>query len=443
VIGITSTFTYLASGVLWDYYVWPAQFSGNFDYDSAGRCGVDDSYLFDAANSYNLSAVVFYCNQWLDKRNASPTASSIAVDGQNAYAAGAIGNGFSTTPGFQTITWSFSQAPNGDGRIVETTPIMFCPNNPAPPLTAVNCPSLTDSGVRINRTIDQDHDGLVAVVNDDVVSTDGAAHTVSLSYRQSYCLGRPGCTPTPQFTFPGQAPVTNPANGDVLSTSLPAAGTIFASNPTLADGDVTGGRGALTYFPAADSATAYDARDFELNYNNRSVPATGSLHIAAIFSQSFAQAQLDGLVAEAVKRITPQPTFGAAVKAKASYDKKKKKTILSTGQSVNCPATGQPCAITASFSTKVLLPKKKHSKKKRYKTYKFGSIKLTGIPGSVTPVTFILSKTGSKLLQTYKKLKFNFTFAVTAGPNASANLTSVATVKAPKLPKPKPKRRKH
>jgi hypothetical protein len=448
VIGVSLTSSQSSGGTLWDYYIWPAQFSGNFDFDSAGRCGVDDSYLFDVANSYKRTAVVYYCNQWLTVTNHSPNAAAIQVDGQSAYASSAPGLNFAALPGYQPITYSFSQAANGDAKIIETTPILFCSTGIAPPLTTATCPGFTDSGVRLNRTMEQDHDGLVAVVADDFVSTNGAPHSISLSYRQSHCLGRPGCVPKPQFTFPGGAPITNPANGDVLSTSLPAASTIYAANPNVADGDVTAGRGALTIYPAADSAVALNARDFQLNYDGRTVPATGSLHITAIFSQAYGQAQLDGLAAEAAKRITPQPTFAAPLKATAKYDKKKKKTVYKTGQSVNCPATGIACAITASLATTVKLPakkSKKHSKKKakpRYKTYKFGTIALNGIPGSVTPVEFTLSKTASKLLQTYKKLKFTTTLEVTAGPNASASSTTSATVKAPKLPKPKKHKKK-
>lgn len=431
-----------------DYYKFFGQRSGSFDYDSANSCGLGDGYLNEPQQLF-FSTSTFFCNQWFHD-TPDNTKSTLQIDGVNAFAAYRARD-LPASAGFQPLTVSHTVdlLSTGNATITESQVLMTCPNNVYPP-TAVNCAAVAPLPVRFDRKITQDHDGLVSTIVDEYVSTDGKPHSLSVGYIQTFCFSVNICNAVShQYSFPGQAPVTQPTAGTVINGPFPASSTIFASDPNAADGALTSGRAAITIFPAADNAVATNAREFNLNWNNRTVPATGPLRISASFAQAFTQTQLVALAADGARAITPQPSISAA-KPSAKYDKKLKRVKLTTNQVVNCPADGASCAITAKIQTKVKLPAKKSKKgkkgkkkpKAKYKTYKFKALVVTGAPGSATVLKLVLPKSANALLKKYKKLTYTVTTSVTAGPYAATSATAKFSAKSPKFPKPKKKKKK-
>src|SRR4051794_35638890 len=128
-------------GVIYDYYAFGGQFTGSFDYDSLGGCGVDDSYLYNPATfAYSTQ---FYCNQWIASSNSANTATGIQVGGENAYTPTAARNeGLTDSVGFPAVTYSVASNPvTGDLTIAESEPIVKCENN-VYPASFATCPVL-------------------------------------------------------------------------------------------------------------------------------------------------------------------------------------------------------------------------------------------------------------------------------------------------------------
>ena len=102
------------AGQPYDFYIWGQQLGAADDYESAGSCGLDDSYLFDS--ELNLSTMTFYCNDWFDsfenfENEAASTRSQVQVDGANAYLPADAEEINSEASGFPTLTYSYSQDP--------------------------------------------------------------------------------------------------------------------------------------------------------------------------------------------------------------------------------------------------------------------------------------------------------------------------------------------
>jgi hypothetical protein len=271
--------------------------------------------------------------------------------------------------------------------------------------------------------------------------------TLNIAYEQDQYLGLVIDSAHTTYAFPNGGSLADAAQYTQVTGPFASPSTIFVTDPSRPDGEVTTGRGALTMFPGADSAVAGNSKDvYFLQYNGKVVAAGGTYRIDGVFSQSFGQAQLNGLVAEASVAVTPQPTFGPKTKSSLKLDKKKKHITYVSGQSVLCPATGQACAISGKLTAKVKLPAKKHKKgskkkpKAKYKTYTLGKFTKTAAPGSTTALNLKLGATAVKLFKQYGKLNTTFVVNVTAGPYATATNTFVAKLKSPKFSKAKKKK---
>lgn len=442
---------FLSAGRAYDFFDFAGQANGSWGYDSTADCGISWGQLNDPAFNY-ASAYTFNCNQLLHDykpTSASTPIAGLQVNGLNAYgpyhfsAAGAGSGG-----GSPTLTHSITVDPvTRDATIVSTEGFSTCPANAIDPGSS-NCATATDTGVSLSRRIEQNHAGLMSRVIDVYKNNTGAPVTLNIAYEQDHYFGVTNDADHIAYAFPNGTTVTDGTQFTQVNGPFASPSTILISDPTKPDGDVTVGRGALTMFPGADSAVFDNKNTYFLQYSNKVVPAGGTYRIEGAFSQSFGQAQLNGLVAEASRIVTPQPAFGAQAKSSLKLDKKKTHIAYVSGQSVLCPATGQACAITGALTTKVKLPakkRKKGSKKKpkaKYKTYTIGKFSATGAPGSVTPLNIKLGITAVKLFKQYGKLNTTFVVNVSAGQYASASSTFVAKLKSPKFPKPK-KKKKH
>jgi hypothetical protein len=362
--------------------------------------------------------------------NHNQTASPVKIDGQNAYVPGAVDESY---PGFIDTTYSFAADPtNGNLSLVEHDALLTCPGETYD-VGLTSCPALVNSGIRLDRTITQDHEGQQSRVSDKWVNTTGAPHTLTLAYSNGFDDPIDAQFPigtTVQLATPGQSvvgPFAAPSTTSIAVNGFP-------------DNSPTRARGAITTYPGADSAIFANSSRFFLNYAT-TIAAGGTYSVDSVYNQAFSGAEVAQLAAAARASLTPiappvalQPTFGKATTAKATYSKKTKKITLSTGRSVICPAGGPACAVSGKLTSKVLIAKKKGKKKAKYKTYTIGTLKVTAQPGTTEALSLVLSKSSAKLLLKYRKLKITVPISVNAG---AASQSATFTVTAPKIPKKK------
>jgi hypothetical protein len=437
----------IVSGHVADFYDFAAQTAGSWGYDSTNSCSISYSQLNEQVTN-RASTFVFDCNQYFadyKPSSSSPVISGLRVNGLNAYGATAFwSTGAGAGGGYPPLAHTFSVDPaTHDATITEASGFSTCPANAVAP-DGTNCATATDTGLTLSKVMHQDHAGLVARVTDDYKNNTAAPMTLNIAYKQYMWLGLLTKATSFAMAFPNGTNAVDAAPYATVGGPFASPSTIYISEPTKADGDVTSGRGAITMYPGADGAVFESKYQFYLLYN-RTIPPGGTLRIDASFAQAYGQAQVAALASESYPLLTPQPSFGPKTKSSLKLDKKKKHIAYVSGQSVLCPAVGQPCAISGKLTTKVKLPakkRKKGSKKKpkaKYKTYTLGKITTTGAPGSTTALNVKLGTQAIKLFKKYGKLKTTFVVNVSAGPYAAASQTFVTKLKSPKFPKPKKK----
>jgi hypothetical protein len=287
-----------------DYYVWGQQLTGADDYYSAGDCGLDSAYLFDS--SFERTAVTFECADYWSFKNGDNTRSELQVDGADAYLPGNLFTINNEASGYPALTYSYSQNPlNGDLTIEESNPVVKCASDDFPP-DATSCPSVSSTGVRIDRTIEQTDDGHLVTIADRFVSTDGKAHSVdSLSENDQYFNGN---GPNIAYKFPGEASYSMHAEGEDVSFSSDTPGVIDIHVDSSTDGDQTTGRGAIVFDrPASPAHFKYVSSivsEFEV-HQSIDVPANGSSQVRFAYASAYTQAEVDALARQAKNAFTP------------------------------------------------------------------------------------------------------------------------------------------
>ncbi|MCW3065323.1 MAG: Ig-like protein [Solirubrobacterales bacterium] len=174
-----------------DYYVDSPGFKGAPQYESAGDEGLYNYY--GVTNRQNFGRANYA--SWSDGAGLFDYSyrsgeSGIQVDGKNAYNnanAPSFDPGppatYGKPPGYEPLASDVQVSPTtGDVKITESTPLYICPGGAFPGTDSSNCPTLEKTGVRFDRTILQQQDGLVIRVSDNYVSTDGNVHQVKLHY---------------------------------------------------------------------------------------------------------------------------------------------------------------------------------------------------------------------------------------------------------------------
>lgn len=287
-----------AQGNLYDYYVFAAKPAAGFDFDSLGSCEVDDSYLTNPATL--TLASLHYCNAWLPDNNGDPsgsTRSSTQVNGQDAYAPGAL-PGLWDESGFIPLSYTSSfDAAQGTVTVQATQTLMAC-NAPATyPPSPANCPSFHSTGVREKSIVTTASGGHVARVTQTFSNANGKAHVLDLLFWQDEYSAD---NTAPGFRFPGQSAFA--------SRAAPYSFTAFPSGPSsifvIGDPNTTPSLsnpiGAITYSRRPQSATfispaGANAAVFLMHYHVK-VPASGSVTFHWAFSDAAsrgAEAQLE------------------------------------------------------------------------------------------------------------------------------------------------------
>jgi len=285
-----------------DYYVETGNRRGRAELRSAGSRGLKDLL------GVHPEALGTYTRDTWDggaslQTEAKDAASTIEVDDRVAYAAGSI-------PRLVYAPEERPTAPEGfDGLEVELTldertgrvtveesqRILRCNRWDRTQPRPVDCTSVLDTGVRLERTITFDAEHAIADVDDRWISTDGQAHRLRLAYEHDADE-----SDRPLWRFPGDPRFTFRADQDRVRPKGP--GTVFVRGPE-------GGMavGALSYAPAP-ATFIFDGKDVLSEINELTVPAGGVLPIRRTFAiaenviaaEALAQRTEDGFAGPAV-----------------------------------------------------------------------------------------------------------------------------------------------
>jgi hypothetical protein len=373
-------------GAAYDYYDWGQQLGAADDYVSLGAGGLWDSYLFDEA--YGLDATIFYTNASLWQGKTGDTRSSIKVDGQDAYATAAAASitprsaacpptcdGSRDNPGFPALTYTFAQnTTTGDVTIQESENLVRCPTGVAYPPTHATCSAFTATGVKLDRTIVQDHSGRVVHISDSFASTDGAQHAIDLQYHNAQYLTA-SQTANIGYQFAGQTAYAGHVVGDTVA--VPARpGSVYIKNLHAEDGDPSTGQGSITYSVPPSQVLFVSQRfavssEFVLGYAG-TVPASGALSYAFGYVSGFTTAGVVADTLEVLHGFTPckvpklkgktksqaKKALTAAYCALGTVKKAKSKTVKKGRVISSTPKAG----VTKPFGTKVNLKVSKGKK---------------------------------------------------------------------------------
>ncbi len=294
---------------IYDDYLASTTLQGWWGWDSASSCGPYGKVF--APGSFRISSrYVSDCEASLFQRNEQGTTASIVLDTHYAYLAsaahqihpGASGQAYisASPPVFDQSTGNLSQT--------ETEELVRCVASDGSAVDLVNpsessCAGFVSMGVELIRTVSTDQSGLQAQVTDQFRSTDAATHTISLDYAEEQ--GSSGSLPS--YRFPGQSEFAALSEGaDVVPPSAAPATIYFQANPLAVEPESghENPRGAITLASEPDSIHAARDEALEFIYSSRTIPATGSLTLVQILSQSLTQGQVETLGAHAEERLS-------------------------------------------------------------------------------------------------------------------------------------------
>lgn len=241
----------------------------------------------------------------------------IVVDGRYAMPLAQVGDRRSR------VVSQTTDPANGDIRVVTRTPIGLIS------LTDDESVSAEDSGLDLERTIVQDHDGRQITYSDVVASVDGRAHQVELRYGAGTLptgfdndldVAEPASFRVP-WAASGDAYVV-PTDETAFGPAPSGAATIWMHAPRLQpapDEELLRRRASTRQTalpPRAEGAVTYDAPpsdgrfvsgDYFVARFIRDVPAGGSTSVRHTYSQDITEAGLAELVRDARGENTPTP----------------------------------------------------------------------------------------------------------------------------------------
>jgi hypothetical protein len=315
-ISVSDQFSHSSGGNLFGYFVLAGTLPWSWAVQSAGECPINSSFATDPSTLGSFS--LFVGNACLPQSSGVGTAagkrSSLMVDSLNAYTPAAISN-LTSLAGFEPLTYTAGFDANHDAAIItDTETPTICASPATFPPTSTTCPSLRDSGIRLQQTTVLLPSGQVARVTQRLTSVDGKPHTIDVLFKQSVSAQSSGDSPGFQF----------PAQGSFATQSVPYSFSTFPAGPgsIIVISDAAGFLpatsnpiGAITYSRPPQSVDFISAKGaqtatFLMHYVD-SVPADGSV----VYDWSFSQASSSGSLStlEAIERdrfYNPSVTIG-------------------------------------------------------------------------------------------------------------------------------------
>jgi hypothetical protein len=284
-----------------DYYASSPQLKGYFRYYAIGDCGIGWSKPFVGSGFRETSDGMWSCASYVGASDYTGSRSAMRVDGIDAYSAASAptsvpngsGPGSVSIYGAPGITYSYSVDPaSGNVVISENQDLVKC--QPASgqsagyPANSNNCASLVATGVRLSRTITQDHEGRLATFADAYSSTDGPAHSLDVEYHNGTSLS----SSYAEWKFPGQS-YMGYGQSDTVTLPSSSTGTIYVHDTRYAEGPREP-TGSISYATLPDRAVFGNAGRLVLQYR-RTVPAAGAVTITQAYGQAGTQADIRAL----------------------------------------------------------------------------------------------------------------------------------------------------
>lgn len=288
-----------------DYWVGIAQSGAFNDYDSAGSCGLCDTYLF-APGTKAKSNGIWWANSGLFMPRAFDNRMAVKVDGVNTYDASTTSVGISRfnvnltdNAGFPSVLESHTIDPlTGDLTIKEHSPNAACaPQAATFPPTEASCESFADSGVLLEREIRQTDNGLRVTIADHWKSVDGQPHSLDAVYEDTVHAANAmsaGHEARLDFTWTadgfsrydaGQIPLPDGAPATILAkTDRSVTETGDEKNPFGAV--VLGSRPSEIRIFDRVGDLAYKTNRWDTRYE-RSIPAGGEVVITVAYVADF------------------------------------------------------------------------------------------------------------------------------------------------------------
>lgn len=292
------------SGTTYDFDVLTSQPGGGADYESAGDCGIDYSWLYPGGSGFYWDSYFtgpWDCNQYLPRADGLYRSSSVVVDGHNAYLPAQANNINNAGAGMPGITFSQSlDHSTGVETINETEGLAYCTDSGGNIVDAYqpSCDHWTPAPIKLVRGYVENHNGNQSTVTDQWQSTDGASHPVRLDYEEdfNYCY----------IQLPGEGAPSNCSHTSGQEVAVPAIApaTIYAYNYPF-DSSTESPTGGMTYMDKPDRIVFNSGYSLQRVYN-RTVPATGSLTEQTVYSDGITRAAAAAL-AQAAQGATSAP----------------------------------------------------------------------------------------------------------------------------------------
>jgi hypothetical protein len=304
-ISVSDQFTHSSQGSMYGYYILSGTLPWSFAFQSLGDCPVISSFATDSSTLGSFS--LFAGNACLPRSSgvgvAAGTRSSLQIDGLNAYAPAAI-SALASQPGFEPLSYGSLFNGSHDTVIVTETDTPTICNPPATfPPTTTTCPSLHDSGIRVQQTTRLLPGGQVARVTQRFSSVDGRGHSVDALFSQS--IQAPSSGESPGFEFPGQSSFATHSQPDSFAAFPAGPGSIIAIGDASGFLPATSNPiGAITYSRPPTSVDFVSSKGNQtatlLMHYGDTVPAGGSITYDWSFTQASSSLSLQGL--EAIER---------------------------------------------------------------------------------------------------------------------------------------------
>jgi hypothetical protein len=295
-LGVGSTQRSLIDGApsgdaLYDYEDKAVTAGAVNDYLSASGFGFADSWLFDADGASGHGLWANAATLQVGGRDGHAGRSEITVDGHDAYTPRGVVDLNSDLAGpvpQMSVTDDFDPA-TGAVTIHETDPLVFCgdgsggivePTDDARPY----CPEYLPAPAVLERTITEARGGRDTTIADAFTATDGATHTLALSYDNPLTHGNE--------RFPGESGYTTHDDGATPSLGGDGHGAIFLEQ-THGDPGHDNVQSAIAYATRPDRATVRvapvdgtDQTTIQLQYT-RTIPATGSADVSQTYIEDY------------------------------------------------------------------------------------------------------------------------------------------------------------
>jgi hypothetical protein len=300
----------LNSGVPEDFLLWAAGTEQATEINAFGSCGAASAVL--DPDTLDFGDDGFSCAGGPPDEPDVPLW-GVKVDGVAAYTRAALGgiggygaSGLAGAPAFSVDPVQFD-ADTGAVSVSERDGFAKCGPDVSYPPTQFSCTYLDGVPVQLRRTtsvLAKDH---ILRVVDRWSSTDNKPHRLDLALATATC-----CSTHQAFRFPGESGFSLHDVNDATPLTDRVAGPFRAGTPILARDVGNAGGGELVLpLQSANGARFTDEATFALQYDARTIPASGELTFTHYYALTAKAADLEAAAAKLVAAVVPKPPVPA------------------------------------------------------------------------------------------------------------------------------------